>query len=262
MDQVVRFGYSTKNIPIPSHKEFKLQLIHSVRKFFNNICWKLHFIKNPVEDNKKKESFGFKSIEKVPRHDELEPVQEALYDLVENIKFKKYTDPFQEKLKKDLEDFKNEPKVIVKADKTSNFYKIEKEEYQDLLDKSIQKEYKKAAVNDVTVPIEAHKNVVDKLELQKKVFETQKRQCFVTLKDHKPSFRNNPSCRLLNPCKPEIGSISKQIVEKLVSFVKKESGFIQWRNTNDVIDWFRKIDNKNKKSFIQFDIESFYPSIT
>ena len=84
----------------------------------------------------------------------------------------------------------------------------------------------------------------------------------MSLKDHKPSFRNNPSCRLLNPCKPEIGRISKQIVEKLVSFVKKESGFIQWKNTKEVIDWFRNIDNKSKKSFIQFDIETFYPSIT
>ena len=112
MDQAFRFGYSTKNIPIPSQKEFKLQLIHSVRKFFDNICWRLEFIKNPVEKNEEKKTFDFKSIKAVPRHEELEPMQEALYDLIENIKFRKYNDPFQSKLKKDLEDIKNEVDFI------------------------------------------------------------------------------------------------------------------------------------------------------
>ena len=262
MDQVFRFGYSTKNIPIPSKKEIKLQLIHSVRKFIDNISWRLHFIKNPPETNEVKENYGFRSIEKVPRHEELEPVQEALSDLVENLKFRRYSDPFQNKLKADLEDIKNESKVIVKADKTSNYYKLEKEEYQAVLEKSIHKEYKKTNGNDIAVPNESHKKIVEKLELEKKVFETQKRQSFVTLKDHKPSFQNNPSCRLLNPCKPEIGQISKQIVEKIVASVKSKTGFDQWKNTSQVIDWFSKIENKNRKSFIQFDLETFYPTIT
>ena len=36
----------------------------------------------------------------------------------------------------------------------------------------------------------------------------------------------------------------------------------QWKNTQAVLNWFDKIENKNKVAFIQFDIESFYPSIT
>ena len=60
--------------------------------------------------------------------------------------------------------------MIVKADKTSNFYKIEKEEYQDLLDKSIQKEYKKAAEkvprHDELEPVqEALYDLVDFLDI-------------------------------------------------------------------------------------------------
>ena len=262
MDQAFRFGYSTKNIPIPSQKEFKLQLIHSVRKFFDIICWRLEFIKNPVEKNEDKKTFDFKSIKAVPRHEELEPVQEALYDLIENIKFRKHNDPFQSKLKKDLEDIKNETKVIVKADKTSNYYKLETKEYQSILEKNIHKEYKKATDRDICAPREAHAKVVEELELEEKVFETQKRECFVTLKDHKPSFRNNPSCRLLNPCKPEIGHISKQFLETVVKNVKEETNLVQWKNAPEVIQWFKKIENKRKKSFIQFDMESFYPSIT
>ena len=38
MDQV-RFNYSTKNIPIPSDKEYILELIRSVEIFDSNIRW-------------------------------------------------------------------------------------------------------------------------------------------------------------------------------------------------------------------------------
>ena len=36
---------------------------------------------------------------------------------------------------------------------------------------------------------------------------------YVTLKDHKPDFINNQTCRLINPCKIEIGIISKNILD-------------------------------------------------
>ena len=36
---------------------------------------------------------------------------------------------------------------------------------------------------------------------------------------------------------------------------------MQWMNTVSVLQWFKKIENKKKYTFIQFDIESFYPSI-
>ena len=35
-----------------------------------------------------------------------------------------------------------------------------------------------------------------------------------------------------------------------------------WKNSNDTIEWFKKIKNKNKATFTQFDIIDFYPSIT
>ena len=36
----------------------------------------------------------------------------------------------------------------------------------------------------------------------------------------------------------------------------------QWKNTDIVIKWFKTIENKRETSFIIFDIESFYPSIS
>ena len=35
-----------------------------------------------------------------------------------------------------------------------------------------------------------------------------------------------------------------------------------WKNSMDTIDWFRKIKDKKRSTFVQFDIIEFYPSIT
>ena len=48
----------------------------------------------------------------------------------------------------------------------------------------------------------------------------------------------------------------------MISVVKQKSQLQQWKNTQEVIMWFKQLENKNRKSFIQFDICSFYPSIT
>ena len=44
---------------------------------------------------------------------------------------------------------------------------------------------------------------------------TGKQNCFITLKDHKLNFQNNPTVRLLNKAKNEPGRISKSILDKI-----------------------------------------------
>ena len=85
---------------------------------------------------------------------------------------------------------------------------------------------------------------------------------FITIKDHKPNFQNNPSCRLINPYKPEIGKISQQITAEINNSVRQKTKYKQWQNTDQVIDWFKQIENKKKQLFIQFDVVNFYPSIS
>ena len=46
-----------------------------------------------------------------------------------------------------------------------------------------------------------HIQIGNDLELQDRVFETTPCQAFITLKDHKEGFVNNPKVRLINPCK-------------------------------------------------------------
>ena len=84
---------------------------------------------------------------------------------------------------------------------------------------------------------------------------------FITLKDHKPDFRQNPSCRLINSAKNEPGKVSKLITDKINKKLISELHFNQWKNTDSVLKWFIDISNKKDNSFIQLDIKEFYPSI-
>ena len=46
--------------------------------------------------------------------------------------------------------------------------------------------------------------------------------------------------------------------ENIVKNVREASDLNQWKNTTSVINWFKNIKNKNKYSFIKFDICDFF----
>ena len=81
-------------------------------------------------------------------------------------------------------------------------------------------------------------------------------------KDHKENFENNPKCRLINPAKSDSGKISKLILDKVNTHLRTILNVNQWRNTQNVIEWFGNIEQKSRHSFISFDIVDFYPSIS
>ena len=89
-----------------------------------------------------------------------------------------------------------------------------------------------------------------------------KKPAYITLKDHKNRFDKNPKCRLINPAKSEIGLISKIILDKINAKVRQSQKLNQWKNTTDVLHWFKNLRDKSKSKFIKFDIVEFYPSIT
>ena len=90
----------------------------------------------------------------------------------------------------------------------------------------------------------------------------QETEAFITIKDHKEGFPHSLSFRLINPSKTDIGKISKCILDSINKNIIQKSKVNQWHNTSEVISWFKNIKNKNKTSFINFDVESFYPSIS
>ena len=185
-----------------------------------------------------------------------------MFDLVRIIKFKKFSNAFQRKLKEDRIRINNENSVIVPADKSSNYYRVDKGDYDNLLSKEVHKFYRKATDEEIRKITDEHTNLVTELDIDDRVFKTSKSKARITLKDHKSDFRNNPKTRLINSCKPEIGKISKKSIKRIIDELKIKTGFAQWKNSYDVIRWFKDIKNKKNCSFFVLDICEYYPSIT
>ena len=62
---------------------------------------------------------------------------------------------------------------------------------------------------------------------------------FITIKGHKENFDKNPTVRLVNPAKNELGRISKLILDKINKKISQKFELNQWKNTDVVIDWFK-----------------------
>ena len=90
----------------------------------------------------------------------------------------------------------------------------------------------------------------------------QETEAYISIKDHKDDFPNKIPCRLINPTKSNIGKISKAILDTINKNGVRSTEINQWKNTLNVLDLYANYTDKNKASFVQFDIENFYPSIT
>ena len=161
-----------------------------------------------------------------------------------------------------MQNMRQDNEVYVAADKTSNFYRMTKENYEEMLLKNVTNEYKKSSEAFVSKVNNGDKKIAEELEIDDRVYKFQKSQTFVTIKDHKDNFRNNTKCRLINSAKPELGKVSKKVLSRVVSALKAKTQLKQWKNSFSVIEWFKSLGDKKTLSFIQFDIVEFYPSIS
>ena len=254
-------NYSDKNIPIPTKQNYKIQLISKTEKFIKRIRWKALQFLGKLESTDKL-TYGFKTRHCPPVVDELTNFENDLMLMIKNIQFKNIKNDFQNKLKEDINEIKNSNKIFVSADKSRNIYKMEKEEYNKLIHENITKTYKKTNKNRINTINKTAKKIASDLELEDRIDKMQESECYITIKDHKEDFPNKLSCRLINPSKSDIGKISKQILDKINSNIRASTEINQWKNSKSVIDWFVNIRNKNRTTFFQFDIESFYPSIS
>ena len=164
----LNLAYSTKNIPIPTERSYKLQLIENTELFTKKIRRKAIFhdvklnnknknnnhINNNMKDNTKNNGdgtqkehssrYGIKSNKCPPQVKDLIAFEEDMIDLVHQIRFRKVKSNFQRKLNKDLKTTKSSNKTLTPTDKTSNMYKLTKDEYNHLLDNVVTTTYKKA----------------------------------------------------------------------------------------------------------------------
>ena len=139
---------------------------------------------------------------------QLKEFQDGMIKLIENVKFKKSNAPastFQRKLSEDIKKFKENQKVLVKGDKSTNFYEIQAPQYKEIMRNTISSEYKKATPQQELNVIKSDKKLATTLGISDRVEVMSKAESYVTVKDTKPDFENNPNYRIINPNKGNHG---------------------------------------------------------
>ena len=261
----VNLGYSKKNIPFANQKNYKIQLIEKIEALIRRMRWKATFFLARSEEEEdepiKVENFGLKSLKCPPVVRELSQFEHELLQIAKDIKFKKLRSNFQTRLKEDARKIRNSDKTLIPADKTSNMYRLTKDEYNNLKTSAITSTYKKASEKIKERIEQSGKKFADDKGVLEKIGRNGDTECFITLKDHKPNFENHPKTRLINPSKNEIGRLSKVILDDINRKVQDALGVNQWKSTGKVLEWFKNIQGKSQYTFTVFDVKDFYPSI-
>ena len=229
-------GYSTKNIPLSNKDVYLKELISKREHFFRKIRWKIyHFLKNNKEETET-ENFGFRTLNTPPKNQILYNFENDLYEMIRKTEFQPVKNEFQRKLSEDLRSIKRSNKIFVSADKTRNMYGLDPKEYDKLLNNNVTKSYKKSNIKTVNEINKEANILTEKLKINDRVQCIAQNEAFITIKDHKPNFPNNIACRLLNPCKSEIGKVSKVYLENINNSIRSSINLNQWRNSKTVID--------------------------
>ena len=254
-------NYSEKSIPIPSQDSFMKKMLSQTESFLRRLRWKAFFFDNPDIQTAEKETFGFKSNNCPPIVKDLLNFEADFYLMISKIEFRRTSNPTLRKIGEDAKKIRKSDHTIIPADKSSNFYQLSVEEYTAMIEKSITSDYKKTAHQTKSELNKTSASIALSLELADRVGQYQTSPAYVLLKDHKATFRSNPQCRLINPAKTDLGRISKQILERININLRAQTLLNQWKSTKDVITWFKK-ERTAKCKFLQFDVVSFYPSIS
>ena len=100
----LQFDYSYKNIPIPSERNYKLQLMEKIELLIKRMRWKAHFYNEKKENENQTipETYGLKSLNCPPQVKELIQFESNLLEMIKSLKFRKTRSHFQKRLKEDL----------------------------------------------------------------------------------------------------------------------------------------------------------------
>ena len=202
--------------------------------------WKaFFFLNNQDTDDTTRQTFGFKSQRSPPHVNELNEFEDCMQNMIQRIQFRTDHQPsnLQRKLANDPKEIREDKHIYVKADKTTNHYKTEPKDYVTLVHKNVTKAYKKTNQNVPNVIASVDKKVAEKVGLDDRIEVSANRDSFITMKDHKPDFLNNPTCRLINPSKSEIRIDDIRIPrrpwdERLHSMIARLKRGTFWQNTN------------------------------
>ena len=82
----------------------------------------------------------------------------------------------------------NSDKLFIQADKTSNMYKMDPDQYNKLLNQNITSNYKKADPNTATQINRQGQALTPELKMDNIVEMPANKECYIAIKDHKPGF--------------------------------------------------------------------------
>ena len=143
-----------------------------------------------------------------------------------------------------------------------SYYKVPVEKYKKLMFENVTKLYKRGDDNLERTTNLKMKQLADQLDIADRIDILAPQPPYIKLKDHKRNFRQATPCRLINPCKTEIGKISKQILDRINKELVTKTRANQWKSTNAVLEWFKNVPTEDNSTFIIFDIINYYPSIS
>ena len=221
--QQIRFNYSLKNIGLPTHDDYRRNIINKTENVIQRMRWKAHFYLNGNNDKTDKTpTIGLKSKQSPPPVPNLRCFEEDVIQMIENIKFRNANDQFLNTLESDKRRIKTSPNVFIFADKTRNLYEMNANTYNKLLTENITKTYKLA--QDGTIDSINHelKDIADALKISNRIEPMAQTQVFVSLKDHKEDFESNTKCRLINLAKSDLGKVSKTILDKINTEIREQ----------------------------------------
>ena len=164
-------------------------------------------------------------------------------------------------MKKGVNLIKETKKIIIAADKSNYYYSCDLETFKTLRSKNVETDYKKSNEKAAQLVDKKSCEFAESMKLEEKAQKHTKSECFLTHKDHKENSTIDPEFRVINTAKNELGKVVKIKIDEINREIRYTLGVNQWQSTKNTLDWFRKIQNPNSYTFIQFDIEKSYPSI-
>ena len=126
------------------------------------------------------------------------------------------------------------------------------DQYNMLLNSCVTSTYKKSN-NNIKKKINiSGRNILKVKEVLQREDIIDESNCFMTLKNHKENFQNNPSVLLINPAKNKLERLSKFTIQAMNKELRHKFNLNQLKNTEDVIDWFKSINKKLLWKFVIF----------
>ena len=104
-------------------------------------------------------------------------------NLIQNYEFKPKPNKFQSKLHEDLKAVRNDKNLTIKADNTTNYYKIDREKYTNLVHTNFTKTYRKSNKSEVSDINREAKETAESIGLSDRMDQLAENMVFVTMKD-------------------------------------------------------------------------------